>query len=59
LQVGEDAKRLVFLALTLRIFWMTATLRSCVLWEKFRRTTSTPARIKARMTASVFEAGQA
>src|ERR1035441_7538236 len=43
--------------LTLRIFCKTATLRSCVLWEKLRRTTSTPARIMARMTGSVFEAG--
>ena len=43
--------------LTLRIIWMSASFSSCVPWEKFRRTTSTPARTRSRKTGSVLEAG--
>src|ERR1017187_10053316 len=43
--------------LTLRIILINASCPSCVPWEKFRRTTSTPARTRSRNTGSVLEAG--
>ena len=43
--------------LTLRIIAISASFSSCVPCEKFRRTTSTPARTSSRKTVSVLDAG--
>ena len=43
--------------LTLRIIWISASFSSWVPWEKFRRTTSMPARTRSRNTGSVLDAG--